>query len=364
MASLDIDALLQAISPQAPCGDNLEDAAAFMALQDKAKIIPEQVLGDIKRAEQLPNWRDVRADLLKLLEKTRDLRLLVELARTNLNIDGVQGLADALELLRRSLETDWNSLHPRLDPDDDYDPSQRVNILTGLCGSGSVLRFLQAAPLLESKAYGRFSLRDVQIANGKWPAPEGVDATVLSATLKAAFAELAANNPAALSTTQAALKSCLDSVGQIEEFVTAQVGIDAAPNLQPLRDKLQESLYAMKEHMALAGLSAPPPTAIGAAAHGPDSPQAIPLQATLNTAPTGGVGRLGAINSRQDVILALDLICDYYAQFEPSSPVPLLAQRAKRLASKSFLEIIEDLAPDGLSQIRLIKGNDPDGDGH
>ena len=47
----------------------------------------------------------------------------------------------------------------------------------------------------------------------------------------------------------------------------------------------------------------------------------------------------------------IDEICSYYAQYEPSSPVPLLLQRARRLVNKSFVEILEDLAPDGLNQL-------------
>jgi type VI secretion system protein ImpA len=56
------------------------------------------------------------------------------------------------------------------------------------------------------------------------------------------------------------------------------------------------------------------------------------------------------------VIRALDKICDYYKRYEPSSPVPLFLNRAKRLASKSFLEILRDLTPDALNQALAIGG--------
>jgi len=36
--------------------------------------------------------------------------------------------------------------------------------------------------------------------------------------------------------------------------------------------------------------------------------------------------------------------------------VPLLLRRAKRLISKDFLEIVRDLAPDGVPQVELIRG--------
>jgi type VI secretion system protein ImpA len=357
MANLDLEELLREISAQAPSGDNLEDDFAFTALQTKAKIIPEQVLGNITQAEQLPNWKDVRKDLLKLMEKTRDLRLLLELVRVELNVHGAAGLAESLELLRRSLETYWDSVHPQLDPEDDNDPSQRVNILRGLCDSGSVLRFLQAMPLVESRAFGRYSLRDIHIANGKIPTPQGVEAPSMS-SVKGAFTEVAQSHPGVLTDTHDALKTSFAITGQIEALVTEKVGISQAPSFQALRDKLKEALYAMDEQMALCGLGVETPVEI-------ETPEESPSPGTQpqRIAPPQAPGQLGGINSREDVVKALDLICDYYARFEPSSPVPILAQRAKRLATKSFMEIIEDLAPDGLNQIRLIKGNDPEGEG-
>ena len=70
----------------------------------------------------------------------------------------------------------------------------------------------------------------------------------------------------------------------------------------------------------------------------------------------------GEITSRQDVIRALDKICEYYDRHEPSSPLPLLINRAKRLASKSFLEIIGDLTPDALAQAQSIGGIEGEGE--
>jgi type VI secretion system protein ImpA len=41
---------------------------------------------------------------------------------------------------------------------------------------------------------------------------------------------------------------------------------------------------------------------------------------------------------------------------EPASPVPLLLKRALRLVEKNFFEIMQDLAPDSVAQIKLISG--------
>jgi type VI secretion system protein ImpA len=64
----------------------------------------------------------------------------------------------------------------------------------------------------------------------------------------------------------------------------------------------------------------------------------------------------GEIRNREDVVRTLDRITRYYETFEPSSPIPLLMARARRLVHANFLELIQDLAPDGVGQIENISG--------
>jgi type VI secretion system protein ImpA len=64
----------------------------------------------------------------------------------------------------------------------------------------------------------------------------------------------------------------------------------------------------------------------------------------------------GEIRSRDDVIRVLDRICEYYERHEPSSPLPMLLRRAKRLATMSFLDILRELAPDGVAQAEALGG--------
>ena len=57
---------------------------------------------------------------------------------------------------------------------------------------------------------------------------------------------------------------------------------------------------------------------------------------------------VGAIKSRQDAIRALDAVAEFFRRNEPSSPIPLFCERAKRLVSKNFLEVLADVAPDAV----------------
>ncbi|QSA99151.1 type VI secretion system protein TssA [Methylococcus sp. EFPC2] len=344
---LDIASLLQDISPDAPSGDNLEYDAAFIALEQKAKGTPEQQIGNRIEPAQPPNWREVQKESEALLRRTRDLRPMLDLIRALLHQHGLSGLRDGLDLLRGSVVDFWETLHPQLDPDDDNDPTQRVNLLMSLCDFESVLRPLASVPIVESRAIGRYSLRDVQIATGKLPAPTDGSEEPKLANIEAAFLETGIES---LRAAEGDLGSMLASLELIEAYVTDRVGIGNAPSFAPLAASLKEIRQIFREQLSARGDDA---ESIATAEAGvEEAPAAVEAKAKA--------GKLDAINDRQDVIRALNLICDYYSKFEPSSPIPLFLQRAKRLVQKDFVEILKDLAPDGLSQIAVIKGPDAD----
>ncbi|MBN3729297.1 type VI secretion system protein TssA, partial [Burkholderia sp. Ac-20379] len=70
--------------------------------------------------------------------------------------------------------------------------------------------------------------------------------------------------------------------------------------------------------------------------------------------------RPDTIASQADVIRRLDELCEYYERAEPSSPLPVLLKRARRLVGKSFAEVLEDIAPGGMSELRTLAGPNPD----
>lgn len=69
-----------------------------------------------------------------------------------------------------------------------------------------------------------------------------------------------------------------------------------------------------------------------------------------------GVGLPDRIASRDDVVKCLDLVVAFYDRTEPSSPIPHLARRVRRMVHMDFVELMEDLAPSGLKEFRLLAG--------
>jgi type VI secretion system protein ImpA len=347
MAAIDTEALLSEVSAQEPCGADLEYDPEFGELERLAQPRPEQRMGERVIPAEEPDWRAVASRAQSLLGRTKDLRVAMHLVRALLRTAGFPGLRDGLAVLQGLLQRHWEGLHPRLDPDDDYDPTMRVNIVAGLCDPDSVLRPLREAPLVSSRMLGRFALRDLAMASGEIPPPSGTERPSPE-VIEGAFMEAA---PEELTATAEAIGKARDLVVAIEASITERVGSGRAQSLDALTGLLRDAQRAVSERLARRGLGAAAEPAGDAGA--PDAAGPLPAgRAPLSRGPAVA----GQVASREDVARLLDLICEYYRQFEPASPVPLLLQRAKRLVPMTFLEIVRDLAPDGLTQVENIRG--------
>ncbi len=341
----DLAELFLKISEDAPCGENLEYDNARVGLDTKILGTPENQFTGEKALP--PNWREVQKDSVELLNRSKDLQVILYLIRSLIVMEGVSGFRDGLNLLRLTVEAFWDSVHPQLDPDDGMDPTLRVNILEELVSQELILTPLSLEPLVESRSVGRFSWRDFSYATDRLPTPEGITKPEVS-TIKAAFLDI---DEQALQAMHQTIQESIELVNAIEASVSEKVGASEGPNLAALRTLLKDMMVGY-EQMAgerLAGVASSTDIEIDdndSKANGNVSSQVV------HRAP-------GAIANRQDVLKTLDAICKYYAEYEPSSPVPVLLQRAKFLVTADFAAIVQNLLPDALSQLEVFKGPDP-----
>src|ERR1700735_2330922 len=133
MAQIDVTALLEPLGESAPSGDNLEYDATFQELETAArgKTYPE--IGNGMIPAEPPDWNTVFELAVGLAERTHDLRIGMMLLRGALVADGLTGLDKGLALITGYVPQFWPSLHPVLDPDDDNDPTVRMNVVAELC---------------------------------------------------------------------------------------------------------------------------------------------------------------------------------------------------------------------------------------
>ncbi|MGV8321333.1 type VI secretion system ImpA family N-terminal domain-containing protein, partial [Pseudomonas aeruginosa] len=82
-----------------------------------------------------------------LFGRSKDLRVANLLLQSNVALDGLDGLADGLLLVRELLGQYWDGVYPLLDADDDNDPTFRINALTGLVAEAATDEQGGAAPV-------------------------------------------------------------------------------------------------------------------------------------------------------------------------------------------------------------------------
>lgn len=326
---MQIEALLTEISPDAPCGADLEYDAEFMALDQAAQGKPEQQFGETIIPAVEPDWNDVRARAEALFSRTKDLRVAMLLTRASLNESGLAGLGEGLSLTRQLLTRYWDQVYPLVDAGDDA--TMRLNVLSSLTDADGLLRDARASHVIPPGPKGRLTVRDVLVAQGKLPAlPEN---TLSLAQIQAMIREAGEAQSASVTAVQA----CLTAANETQTLLNERLGTDRSLDLRPLIDLLS----------VLAKTCDPAPAEGAAAGEG---------AASVEPSAAGAVFAVGDIRSREDAIRALERVCEFIERAEPSNPAPLLIRRAQRLISKNFIEIIEDLAPGSLDTIKGIAG--------
>jgi len=299
---------------------------------------------DPEKKPQEPDWKELRKECLELWARSKHLRLAMTLSVAVLKTDGLPGFRQSLWLLKGMIEQYWDSFFPPLDPADNNDPTERVNIIASLAtpvaSLGDDLKFLQRlreAPLAISVQMGKFGLADILASEAGQPGPDGKPAPS-SEQIGAAFRD---TTPEQMQALNQAVTDSISLARGIDELLTKTVGADRAPDLSGLTRELKDIQKRMAPYL---------PSVEGAVAPGPDG------QAAPTSAGPARQAISGDIQSSDDVVKMLDKICQYYKQQERSSPVPKVLERVKRLAVMDFMDIIKDLSPDSVKEIQKITG--------
>jgi type VI secretion system protein ImpA len=326
---MDSSALRQPLSAEAPCGVDLEDTQLL------ASFDAFRVFGNDTPLRTDLDWRQIRDQAMEALGKSQDVRLLAHLAAATLRIDGLKSFCELLPVADHWLAERWDLVFPRVDED----AVLRKNALSCFADRMAVIDSLRRAPIAANRQVGSFSLRDLEIASGQLSPAEGDREPMGSAQIEAVLAgspleELAAVAEA-VSAASAALKSVAKAMQEHADF-------QSVPDFEQLARPLARIQSVLADHIATRT-----PVAGPADAPGSNSP---------GSSAAAGIVAVGALASRQDALRAIDAIADYFRKNEPSSPVPLLLDRAKRLVSKSFLEVLEDIAPESLTQVKQLGG--------
>lgn len=313
----------------APVSD--EDAAGPDLAYDPERHEIEQAfetsVGDEAEGDPV-DWRTISRLIETQSARTKDVWLAVYLCRAGARSGQIGVVETGALYLAGLFDRYWDDMHPKLD---EYGFQGRKGPCDSLARISEFLGPLKRAPLLEHPRLGRFSGADFDRfrANAESEDGYGLFRAALQDTPEETLREIVER-----------LDRIATAIRGVDAILTARAEGDTGTNFAPTYDALNEMKRAVLAFTAA-------PEAVEEAAAGEEA-------AAEGRAEGGGPRIGGRVESRDDVMKALDAIGDYYRRKEPTSPVPLALQRAREWVSADFMSILQDIAPDAISDARRV----------
>lgn len=333
---MNIEEFLAPISPDNPCGENLEYDADFQAMNQASLGKAEQQFGDTIIPAEPADWNTVEKYATSLLTRTKDLRVLLALTHAWTRRRGLAGYADGLLLVQEAIARYWEPLYPLLEEYGETDPFYRINALAGLSDKSDLTVAVRNASLLRSNG-DEISLRDAQalLDGSKTECPDypGGRPRLIDELTRG-------DQPGT-----AAVIVINERLLAIRELLIGHLGESGVPEMEQLLKTV--GLVASACQVTDISKLLPNRDAQTQAEQQPTATQ--PVQPVTDW-------RSVQVTSRADAQLMLEKAKQYFAQYEPSHPAPLMIERVQRLSELNFMDIIRDLAPDGVNQLENIFG--------
>ena len=336
MPVVDLATLTAPLSQEAPCGPDLDAEADIDFLNFMARAEGLLPASYFSGPNGLPFDRST-IDLSKefataapFFDRTRDIRLLVLLAKFAILSRSAGDFVTCLQAIANLLVTHWDAVHPRAE---DGEFLARTAVLETLDDTAPVILPLQYLPLVQSKRAGSIAYRHVMFASGEAQPREGEEAHDRS-IIDNAFADAEIQTLIAQRDTIDAIRSALSI---IEKTCGSDVKLPKIIALTTNIFQLLNNAVALRDPSAmLTSEAAAEPASTGQAAPAP----------------------VAQLHSKEDVTAALAAVEQYFCRSEPSNPALLLVRQAQQLIGKSFLETMQILVPSHVADAKFRLGKD------
>ena len=332
-----LEQLLAPVSGELPCGEDLDESVDFDTLRaafDDNFPIDSGVsrLADGEPGPPQVDWRELFDKIETLCGQTKDLWLAVSYARCGFTRSDPDIVAQGLEFTARLLEEQWDDVHPVID-----DPNGRVRapIFEDIARRGAfAMPFLELPLVMGSRS----SLKAGQLLD----AHENGGASDSFVEVRMTLDQLDDDSKQAVAVQ---LRGMLDCIARIET-VLRERNAGNVPDFSTVRDTIQ---MVEEAYLTLAGLQAE------ASEDEPGAAEDVADDAAMVAGGSaGGPAFGGAVKSRDDVIRALGAIEQYYTRAEPGHPMRLAMGRLRSWVNKDFMEILEDIAPRSLDEVKSV----------
>lgn len=325
-----LDDLLAPVSIDAPAGADLA--------YDSERQEIEQAFEQASQGGAEIDWRDTVRLIEAQSRRTKDIWLAVYLARAGARLGRLDTVEAGCAMLAGLFDRYWTEVHPTVE---EYGLQGRKGPCESLTRIGEFLGPLRRTVLVEHSRLGSFTGEDFERFATQGDAAEGYG--LFRAVLNDTPVET-------LQASVARLDAIRDAIRAADSVLTeraAAVG-DTGTNFSPTYEAIEAIRAALAPH---AGLEV-------------EVPEAVSADSAADEGATPRSGAPGRVESRNDVVRAIDAIADYYQRREPSSPVPVALRRVRGWVAMDFMAILRDIAPNSLADVGavlLAKPEDPQG---
>jgi type VI secretion system protein ImpA len=331
------------VSDEAPCGPNLEDDARYRGLSRQLDEIIErdaQAIADAPddAAKEAMREAPVNASTAAeaagaaaaLLAESRDLWVAAAGYQCAVLAGDPASAASFAEAAAVMCETHWPELWPALQAADPAPAFVRLNAMNEIGSFGRSVKFLDRLPIAPLRAAVRLTWRSILSK-----VPDKATGAQILAGVPAGLAEaIARSDLAAWTALRDQFETIRSSARRIAEAFAAN-GAEA-PSFERLDGTLGRILSLVEAIIVSKNPGEPASGAMLAA--GPAASAAPP----------------GPAAGREQALAMIEGARAWFAAAEPSSPVPLLLERAKRLAGMNFAQLVQNLAPGGVDEMSRI----------
>lgn len=343
---------LEPVSADEPCGEDLDLAGddQYLSYVLSADFrFPDRFYDADSGSPFDKSSIDLKAEtqaIDKILQDTRDLRVLSLAARFHVLAGDLVNFCSAVVAMGGLIDRYWETVHPR---PQDGDFAERQNAVETLESRPSVILPLQYAHVAKDRRAGQIVLRHYQIATGSAAAREdeaGPDATAIMDALASP------DNAEEVEKSHEAVIAAAAALQRAREVFIEAAGHDhtlhcdtVVETLGEIRALIEQARPDLRDDANIADTGTDVPDTEGevAAQDAGDQPDA-----------PGGTAGSATIASFADAKAALDATERYFVAVEPSNPALILIHQARVLIGRPLVEALQVLMP-GLADEARIK---------
>jgi type VI secretion system ImpA family protein len=326
--AIDLDALLAPVSDDAPAGPDM----SYDAARQEIEAVFESSVSNDESGDSDVDWRGVIDRIVAQAGQTRDVWLAIYLMRAGAKSGRLDVVEDGASMLAGLFENLWPHVHPQLD---EYGFQGRKGPCESLTRVSEFLKPMRNVVLLEHQRLGKYTGADFERFRLGGSDAEGYG------MFRALLEETSDDD---LNATVARIRGIGDAIKRADAVLVVNAGDDTGTNFTPTYAALDEIARGVESFLRVQVADGGDTAAEGSTGYDDrDS--------------GGGPSLSGRVNSREDVIRALDAIAEYYGRKEPGSPVPYALRRARDWVTLDFLSVLEDIAPNSLDEARRVLVN-------